>query len=183
MYNIYFPDGIDEDILAAFGEKYDPTDDLSQANVIVLTGEAARGISLESKLIFAVADLSGGASGLDDEECANKGIAVFRGTEEPQDIAARVRDYIENGNISGSSNYPDVSLGEFGSDVSRMSIMMKGIDDPILLGAMMESGMDVRAIAGGIKGEYGSALIALREPVTRVPHVEGVLKVRVLQDI
>ena len=84
--------------------------------------------------------------------------------------------------------------------------MMKGIDDPILLAAMMFSGLDVRAIAGGLyihqnpdgAGDsreieqnpdsadaslYGCALVALREPVTRIPHLDGVVKVRVLQDI
>lgn len=113
------------------------------------------------------------------------------------DIVEHTRDFIENGNISGSINYPDVQLGPFGDDVSRIVMMMHGIDDPILLAAMIFSGMDVRAIAGGLMkptdsestksdsadNEYGCALISLREPVTRLPHVDGVLKVRVLQDI
>lgn len=101
------------------------------------------------------------------------------------DIAAvaAVRDFIENGNLNGETGFPGIDLGPFGDDTSRIVIMMNGIDDPILLAAMMFSGLDVRAISGGLSGSHGLALVALREPVTRIPHVDGVTKVRVLQDI
>ncbi|MBR2548192.1 MAG: hypothetical protein IKF07_08380 [Eubacterium sp.] len=98
-------------------------------------------------------------------------------------IVAAVRDFIENGNVNGETGFPGIDLGPFGDDMSRIVIMMKGIDDPILLAAMMFSGLDVRAISGGLSGSHGLALVALREPVTHIPHVDGITKVRVLQNI
>ena len=197
MYNIYLTEDADKETAVLFGAEYNITDDISQANIIVI---GKRGISVEelsSKLIFAVADFSDG--GLDSgimDYCSDHGICVFRSCAEdspatdpnspeadPKLTADHIRDFIENGNISGSANFSDVDLGPFADDISRISVLMKGIDAPVLLGAMMTSEMDVRAVAGGLNGEYGTALIAAREPVMRLPHVDGVLKVRVLQDI
>lgn len=254
-----------------FGEKYDLTDDLSQANVLAISESESAEIP-DSKLLFSVCDITG--QGLSDEMiryCLDSGICIFNNQADPADSAdqsnpanhvnpsvsadlaaltvARVCDFIENGNIKGSSYFPDIDLGPFGDDLCRIIIMMKGIDDPILLAAMMFSGLDVRAVAGGLylyqnpacrcsetspadtadpendtnrnsdtdtadpendtnknsdadtadpdndanknsgsdsaaaEELYGCALVALREPVTRIPHVDGVLKVRVLQDI
>lgn len=183
------------DIQKLFGNKYDLTDDLSQANVLVITDHAKAEIP-DSKLLFAILDLTD--EGLPESAasyCLERGIAVFniadsikqgRDPLAVSDIsiaAAAVCDFIENGNLAGSGDFPEISLGPFGGDACRIIIMMKGIDDPILLSAMMFSGMDVRAVAGGLSGDYGLALAALREPVTRIPHLDGVLKVRVLQDI
>ena len=238
MYSLAIsgPSDAREEAIKSFGEKYDFTDDFSQANVIAVydegttrTGEvdhvddsdhASDVIKaiLGSKLLFAVCDFT--EAGLPDtyvRACSEKGVAVFRKSPE------RVCDFIENGNLIGSVNYPDIYLGPFGDDISRIVVMMKGIDDPILLSAMIFSGMDVRAVSGGLANMpadfgaeiadslltdntgnadapadnaeiaeitdvpedilYGASLIALREPVTRIPHVDGVIKVRVLQDI
>lgn len=189
MYNIYLLNNVPGEYADMFGSKYDLTDDITQANVILTEGEQISDSMLESKLVFAAIDLS--ENGLDNgsvECCSTRGTVVFRctgesGAEDIEKTIGCAKDYIENGNISCSVNFPDVSLGPFGDDVSRISVLMKGIDAPILLGAMMTSEMDLRAIAGGLKKDLGAALIAGREPVTRIPHVEGVLKVRVLQDI
>ena len=238
MYNLAIsgPSDAREEAIKSFGEKYDFTDDFSQANVVAVydedtnhtgdvdhvcdtdpAGDVIKTI-LSSKLLFAVCDFTEG--GLPDtyvRACSEKGVAVFRKSPE------RVCDFIENGNLIDSVNYPDIYLGPFGDDISRIVVMMKGIDDPILLSAMIFSGMDVRAVSGGLANMpadfgakiadslltdntgsadapadnaeiadntdtpedilYGASLIALREPVTRIPHVDGVIKVRVLQDI
>lgn len=184
MYNITVLGNNVKETAEAFGEKYSVTDDLTQTNVIIAdpnkagdSGLALTDADLDSKLIFA-------AAGVPAEFCSDRGIVVFGGcSNASQNQVQNIRDFIENGNIEGSENFPDVTLGSFGNDISRIAILMRGIDDPILLAAMMFSGMNIRAIAGGLKGEYGYALVASREPVTRVPHVDGVLKVRVLQDI
>ena len=205
MYNLAISGPADarEETIKSFGEKYDLTDDFSQANVIAVYDDDTDPIDdviktiLSSKLLFAVCDFTEG--GLPDtyvRACSEKGVAVFRRSPE------RVCDFIENGNLISAVNYPDIYLGPFGDDISRIVVMMKGIDDPILLSAMIFSGMDVRAVSGGLANMpadfgaeiadntdapedilYGASLIALREPVTRIPHVDGVIKVRVLQDI
>ena len=184
MYNIYCLGEPDTGVLECFGEKYDLTGDISQANVLVSFGADITEDMLGSKLIFAVLDCSYGKSKLPEELLKDLGIILFK-KDAPDDSEAvsHVCDYIENGNILGAVSFPDVSLSNFGSDVSRIALMSKGFDDPILLGAMLFRGMDLKAVAGSLSGEYGYTLISSREPVTRVPHVDGILKVRVLQDI
>ena len=183
MYNICFIDEYNEKVKEVFGEKYDLSDDLSQSNVVVTSGASLSEEMLSSKLVFAVLDISRGAADIPEGFCSEHGIVIYRAADREEGSALNVRDYIENGNITGAVNFPDVSLGDFADDVSRISIVMTGIDDPILLGAMMFSGMDIKAVAGGTKKEYGYALVLSREAVMRVPHVDGVIKVRVLQDI
>lgn len=177
MYNLAVSGGDDKskEVCGLFGDKYDLTNDSTQANVLAVCSEDAE--IPDCKLLFSVCDMTDGGMPEDAAEyCRDRGICIFNSVDS-------VRDFIENGNVTGSGDFPDISLGPFGDDVCRVIIMMKGIDDPILLAAMMFSGLNVRAIAGGLSGDYGCALVALREPVTRIPHVDGVLKVRVLQDI
>ena len=184
MYNLAVTDNQDRcsEIAELFGEKYDITDDLSQTNVLVICSSEGSAVP-DSKLLFAVCDMT--EEGLPEEAvsyCAERGIAVFR-CDDIRQTVSEVRSFIENGDLTGNTGFPEIDLGPFGNDLCRIIIMTKGIDDPILLTAMMFSGMDVRAIAGGLNGDYGCALIALREPIARIPHVDGILKVRVLQDI
>ncbi|MBR3146596.1 MAG: hypothetical protein IKF54_00450 [Eubacterium sp.] len=184
MYNVYVSGADAPDITSALGERYIITDDLSQANIILSYDGKISDEMFASRLVFTVVDLSD--SGLDDEAvscCSEHGAVIFRSEDGIDPASVSVRDFIENGNILSSVNFPDVTLGPFGDDISRIIVLTEGIDAPILLGAMMESSMDLRAIAGGLKGGFGAALIAGREPVTRVPHIDGVIKVRVLQDI
>lgn len=183
MYNLYFAEKPDDNVLECFGMKYDLTDDISQANVLVTGGAEITTDMLLSKLIFAVLDLSHGQVKMPHEMFKDHGIILFTSSGDISEDALRVRDYIENGNITGATDFPDVTLGDFDDDVSRISIVMRDIDEPILLAAMMFRGLFLKAVAGGTKDGYGYALVSSREPVTRVPHVDGVLKVRVLQDI
>ena len=253
MYNLaVLGDSIAPDkVKEVFGEKYDLTEDLSQANVLAAC-DGGNPETPDSKLLFAVCDMT--ENGLSEDAvtfCMDRGICVFNDNVVVSGSAINsTRYFIEQGNITGSDFFPDIDLGPFGDDVSRVVIMMKGIDDPILLAAMMFSGMDVRAVSGGLarrisktttyspesiasgadisekknssgadssekknssgadtseqknssgadasekknssgaavidESLYGCALVALREPVTRIPHIDGVIKVRVLQDI
>ena len=68
MYNIYCLGEPDTGVLECFGEKYDLTGDISQANVLVSFGADITEEMLGSKLIFAVLDCSYGRSKLPEEE-------------------------------------------------------------------------------------------------------------------
>ena len=45
----------------------------------------------------------------------------------------------------------------------------------------MFSDINIKAVAGNVRGEYGYALISTDEQITSVPKVDGVIKVRVIQ--
>lgn len=94
--------------------------------------------------------------------------------------ACQMMDYIENGNIVNSVNFPAVNLGPMKGD-NRICLMTKGEPYPVKLAAAMFANMNIKAIAGGTRGEFGYALISTDDIVTSVPAVDGVIRVRVIQ--
>lgn len=91
-----------------------------------------------------------------------------------------IMDYIENGNITNSVNFPAVSLGPVKGD-NRIAIMTKGEPDPVKLATAMFADIKIKAVAGSVRGDYGYALISTDDLVTSVPKVDEVIKVRVIQ--
>lgn len=105
-------------------------------------------------------------------------------------MAAReLMDYIENGNIVNSVNLPAVSLGPVAADETRVAVITKDEPDPVRLASAMFADNVIKAAAGGTHPSsdgaalYGYALLSLAQPVTSVPKVDGVVRVRVLQDM
>lgn len=96
-------------------------------------------------------------------------------------------DYLENGNIHNSVNYPTCDMG-ICSSVCRIAINHKNIKNMIgqfttILG---EADMNIAHMANQSKGEYAYTLIDLDTPVTQgvvdqMKAVEGVLKIRILK--
>lgn len=104
-------------------------------------------------------------------------------TEESEDNCAKMaveqlRDYVENGNIRNSVNYPAVSLGEKGS-CQRVSILGKGLDVNAVL-----SKLDVANSTSAIKGDYCCILADVDKVcdvcLGEVKALPGVLRVRVI---
>lgn len=89
-------------------------------------------------------------------------------------------DYIENGNIVNSVNFPAVNLGPRTGD-NRIAILTKGEPNPVKLASAMFANINIKAIAGNVRGEFGYALISTDDTITSVPKVDEVLKVRVIQ--
>lgn len=105
-------------------------------------------------------------------------------------MAAReLMDYIENGNIVNSVNLPAVSLGPVAADETRVAVITKDEPDPVRLASAMFADNIIKAAAGSTRPSadgaalYGYALLSLAQPVTSVPKVDGVVRVRVLQDM
>ena len=94
--------------------------------------------------------------------------------------ALQTMDYIENGNIVNSVNFPAVSLGERTAD-NRICVLTKGEPNPLKLASAMFADINIKAIAGNVRGEYGYALVSTDDQITSVPKVDGVIKVRVIQ--
>ncbi len=92
----------------------------------------------------------------------------------------QIMDFIENGNIVNSVNFPAVNLGP-GKGENRIAVLMKGEPNPVKLASAMFADVQIKAIAGGTRGEYGYALVATDDRVTSVPKVDGVIRVRVIQ--
>jgi len=92
--------------------------------------------------------------------------------------ADEIMDYIENGNIRNSVNFPNTAL-PVKSGEKRIALMTKGVENPVDL-AVKNLGITVTGVSGGTKGDYGYALISTTDPITEVPKIEGVIKTRIL---
>lgn len=105
-------------------------------------------------------------------------------TEEAEDNCAtmavwELRDYIENGNIVNSVNYPAVNLGPLNGD-NRVCVLTKGVEVSDVVAAL--KGINAKAMASAKKGDYGYVLISTSDAITSIPAIDGAVKVRVIQD-
>ena len=112
-------------------------------------------------------------------------------TEESEDNCAKmavaeVMDYLQNGNITHSVNYPDCDMGVKGSG-ARIRILHRNI--PNMLGQftalLAGEGMNISLMANKSKKEYAYTMIDVESEVSgqiakALEAVEGVLKVRVI---
>ena len=113
-------------------------------------------------------------------------------TEESEENCAEmavkeIRDYLENGNIKNSVNFPNCDMGTCVA-VGRIAITHKNIPNMIsqltkILGA---EGLNIADMTNKSKGEYAYTLIDLesaasKEALDELKAIEGVSKVRVVK--
>lgn len=101
-------------------------------------------------------------------------------TEEAEDncammAAKQVVEYIENGNIVNSVNYPNLSLGPKAGP--RLVVLTKGDASGKVLEAVKAAGGKVNKFVSGVKGAYGAVLLELSEEVKALPSVPEAIKV------
>jgi D-3-phosphoglycerate dehydrogenase len=94
---------------------------------------------------------------------------------------AEIMDYVENGNVVNSVNFPGANLGPVGAD-TRIAIMTKGVENPVDM-AVKSLGVTVDAVAGGTRGDFGYVLVSTKDKISSVPKMEGTIKVRVIQEM
>lgn len=113
-------------------------------------------------------------------------------TEESEDNCAtmavkELRDYLENGNIHNSVNYPNCDMGQCMS-AGRVAINHRNVVNMISQFAkvMGDAGMNISDMTNKSKGDYAYTLIDLEAPATdgivsKLEEIEGVLKVRIIK--
>lgn len=113
-------------------------------------------------------------------------------TEESEDNCAvmaveEVRDFLENGNIRNSVNFPNCDMGVC-EGVGRVAVLHKNIKGMISkYTAVMESNnINISDMTNKSRGDYAYSLMDIDSPVTeaavnQLKEIEGVLKVRVVK--
>lgn len=110
-------------------------------------------------------------------------------TEEAEDNCAvmavdQLQDYLDNGNIHNSVNYPEVNLGKCEAQ-ARVAILHRNI--PNMLSQITtffgSQGLNIENLANKSRGEYAYTLIDISHPmphdvVERFKEIDGVLRVR-----
>ncbi|MCR5509009.1 MAG: phosphoglycerate dehydrogenase [Lachnospiraceae bacterium] len=113
-------------------------------------------------------------------------------TEESEDNCAKMAvkelmNYLENGNIINSVNYPNCDMG-ICSNAGRIAIMHKNVANMIsrFTGIFGELGLNISDLTNKSKGEYAYTMLDLDDPVTdetvkKLEAVDGVIRVRVVK--
>ena len=113
-------------------------------------------------------------------------------TEESEDncakmAAAEVKDFLENGNITHSVNFPDCDMGAKGEG-ERITILHKNIPNMIgqFTALLAEKNMNIEVMTNKSRKEYAYTMLDVDGTVSedveaKLEAVEGVLKVRVIR--
>lgn len=113
-------------------------------------------------------------------------------TEESEDNCAvmavkELKDYLENGNIHNSVNYPNCDMGVC-TKAGRIGVMHKNIKNMIssLTAVLGAADINISDMTNKSRGEYAYCLFDIETPVTpevveKLSAVEGVFKVRVIK--
>ena len=75
----------------------------------------------------------------------------------------QIMDYIEHGNIIiNSVNFPRANLGKMKHGENRIAIMTKGVANPVdvAIKTFAATDIEISAIAGGTKGDFGFVLVS-----------------------
>lgn len=112
-------------------------------------------------------------------------------TEESEDNCAvmavnELKDYLENGNITNSVNYPNCSMGEKG-DSPRIAIMHKNIANMIgqITSVLGAAGVNIDNMTNKSRNGYAYTLLDLEQPVSddvkeKLEAIDGIIRVRVI---
>ena len=101
--------------------------------------------------------------------------------------AKEMRDFLENGNIKNSVNYPNCDMGVC-TQAGRISVCHKNIKNMItqFTGAISGADINITDMMNKSRGEYAYTLFDLEEPATeavveKIKAIDGVFKVRVVK--
>lgn len=113
-------------------------------------------------------------------------------TEESEDNCAimavqEIRDYLENGNIHNSVNYPNCDMGVCNTAM-RVCIIHRNIPNMLtkFTATFGDLGINIDRLNNVTRGEYGYVIMDLgntadEEEIEKIRKIEGVLKVRVMR--
>ena len=113
-------------------------------------------------------------------------------TEESEDNCAKmavrqVMNYLENGNIVNSVNYPNLDMGICHA-VGRIAILHKNIPNSLgqFTSAVANDGINIASLQNASRGEYAYTMLdvdqkASCEVVEHLKGIKGVLRVRVIK--
>ena len=113
-------------------------------------------------------------------------------TEESEENCAvmaveQVKDYLENGNIRNSVNFPDVDMGVCQTQ-GRIAILHRNIPNMLtqFTGIFSKDGINITEMSNKTKNNYSYAIFDIDSPVAKhaaevIASIDGVLKVRIIK--
>ncbi len=114
-------------------------------------------------------------------------------TEEAEENCAmmavrELRDYIENGNIANSVNYPACDMGVCAEDTYRVAVLHKNVPNMIaqITNLLGEAGINIANLTNKARGDYAYTLVDTEAAVDaameeKLASIESVCRVRVVK--
>jgi D-3-phosphoglycerate dehydrogenase len=100
-------------------------------------------------------------------------------------VAERVKDFLENGNIRHSVNFPDVMMPR--TEGMRLGIANENVPNMVgqISGALAEAGLNIVDLLNKSRGNYAYTLVDLNsavpeETLARIRSIQGVLSARII---
>ena len=100
-------------------------------------------------------------------------------------VAEQVRDYLENGNVRNSVNFPDIKMERNGG--YRVAIVNSNVPNMVgqISSAMADEGLNIIDMINKSRGELAYSLIDINEPASEtllknLADIDGVLAARAL---
>jgi D-3-phosphoglycerate dehydrogenase len=100
-------------------------------------------------------------------------------------VAERVKDFLENGNIRHSVNFPDVMMPR--TEGVRLGIANENVPNMVgqISGALAEAGLNIVDLLNKSRGNYAYTLVDLNsavpeETLARIRSIQGVLSARII---
>lgn len=112
-------------------------------------------------------------------------------TEEAEDncaamAASEIRNYLENGNILNSVNYPNCDMGIAG-EFPRIALCHKNLKNMLnqFMDIMTEEDLNIEHLTNASRGDYAYSMFDLsakpsEEALEKLKNIDGVLKVRMI---
>ena len=99
-----------------------------------------------------------------------------------------IMDYLENGNIKNSVNYPACNMGPCPAEGGRIAVLHANVPNMIsqISGAFAESGVNIANLTNKARGEHAYTMLDLDVAVTddvvaKLREIEGIRRVRVIK--
>ena len=107
----------------------------------------------------------------------------------PADVYKRqLVDYVENGNIKNSVNYPACNMGAVREGISRVAVLHENVPNMIgqIAHVLGEAEVNISNMTNQARGEHAYALLDLDQPaneeaLAKLAAIEGVRRVRVVK--
>ena len=98
-----------------------------------------------------------------------------------------LRNYIENGNIINSVNYPACDMGVCAT-AGRVAVCHKNVPAVIskITSVMGDAGINIEEMANKSRGDYAYSMLDISEPasesvIDKLAAIDGVIKVRIVK--
>ncbi|MDD2979091.1 MAG: phosphoglycerate dehydrogenase [Hespellia sp.] len=113
-------------------------------------------------------------------------------TEESEDNCAKMavkelRDYLENGNILHSVNYPDCNMGVRSESGSRITVLHKNVPNTLgqITSVLASENLNIELMTNKSKKEYAYTMLDVDSEVSQTAmdkllEINGILKIRVI---